>query len=180
MGKGISFEDTVFNGMFNDVNVHPAFLYTMNGEQLKEQIEGLFFHFTDCVKKRKAKEETLFVLTQIALFAQMGAIEYALWEESISLGEKIDHIRGCQCSLYKRKNKDYGNSFDRSLDEDGLIVAKIRMGDKVNRIRSLTGKNEMEVNDETLFDTYIDLSNYAFMTIRWINDKTEENETDLV
>lgn len=57
MGKGISFEDTVFNGMFNDVNVHPAFLYTMNGEQLKDQIEGLFFHFTDCVKKGRPKKK---------------------------------------------------------------------------------------------------------------------------
>src|SRR5699024_10866424 len=33
-------------------------------------------------------------------------------------------------ALYSRKNRDYGNSFDKSLDEDGLLVAKIRLGDK--------------------------------------------------
>ena len=35
--------------------------------------------------------------------------------------------------LYMRKNKDYDSSFDKSLDEYGLLVAQIRLGDKLNR-----------------------------------------------
>lgn len=72
--------------------------------------------------------------------------------------------------LYRRKNADYGNSFDKSLDEDGLIVAKIRIGDKINRITSLL-KKEAQVVDESLTDTLIDLANYCIMTILWIQDK---------
>ena len=72
--------------------------------------------------------------------------------------------------LYRRKNADYGNSFDKSLDKDGLIVADIRIGDKINRITSLL-KKEAQVVDESLTDTLIDLANYCIMTILWIQDK---------
>lgn len=72
--------------------------------------------------------------------------------------------------LYAKKNKDYGNSFDKSLDEDGLIVLKIRLGDKFNRFNSLIKQNyTYEVKDESLRDTLIDLANYAVMGVRWID-----------
>lgn len=73
--------------------------------------------------------------------------------------------------LYSKKNKDYGNSFDKSLDEDGLIVLKIRLGDKFNRFSSLIKNNYVyEVEEESLRDTLIDLANYAVMGIRWMDN----------
>jgi hypothetical protein len=75
--------------------------------------------------------------------------------------------------LFAKKNKDYGNSFDKSLDEDGLLVAKIRMMDKMLRFAQLI-KNPAEVTDEKIRDTLIDLSNYADMTIMWMDAKEEE------
>lgn len=75
--------------------------------------------------------------------------------------------------LYCRKNKDYGDSFAKSLDEDGLLVAKIRIGDKVNRYSTLMkNKVDAQVKEETLVDTLIDMANYTIMTIMWIEDKT--------
>ena len=37
----------------------------------------------------------------------------------------------------KRKNADYGSSFDQTLDEFGLVASATRMSDKFNRFKSL-------------------------------------------
>lgn len=82
---------------------------------------------------------------------------------------------------HTQKNHDYGNSFDKSLDADGLLVAKIRLGDKYNRFSSLL-KKEAEVKDESIKDTLLDLANYAAMTLRWMEeneDKDKLNKRDL-
>lgn len=83
---------------------------------------------------------------------------------SVIITEMID--------LHHKKNADYGNSFDKSLDEDGLLVAKIRIGDKVNRFLTLTSKKtqEAKVSDESIEDTLIDLANYCLMTIVWMKN----------
>lgn len=81
--------------------------------------------------------------------------------------EKVTHE---MMDLYIRKRQDYGNSFDKSLDEDGLLVSKIRLGDKYSRFCSLI-KTEGLVKDEGIRDTLIDLANYAIMTIMWMEDQ---------
>lgn len=74
--------------------------------------------------------------------------------------------------LFARKNKDYGNSFEISLDEDGLLVAKIRLQDKLQRFAQLIN-NQAEVKDESIRDTIIDLANYAAMTVMWMDAQAE-------
>ena len=69
---------------------------------------------------------------------------------------------------YLKKNHDYGNSFDKSLDKFGLVASTVRLGDKMNRIESLTSKIAL-VNDESIKDTLLDLANYAIMTVMWLN-----------
>lgn len=73
------------------------------------------------------------------------------------------------------KNADYGNSFESSLEEYGLIAALIRMEDKMGRLRTLI-KSEAKVKDESISDTLRDLSNYALMASVWFdnNDITQE------
>lgn len=72
--------------------------------------------------------------------------------------------------LYERKNRDYGNSFDQTLNEFGVVAGLIRMNDKMNRIKSIYNK-DTNVKDESLEDTLIDLANYAVMTLKWLNNK---------
>lgn len=43
-------------------------------------------------------------------------------------------------NVLQSKNLAYGDSFTKSIDEDGLLVLKIRLGDKFNRISSLIKK----------------------------------------
>ena len=69
--------------------------------------------------------------------------------------------------LYNRKNADYGDSFDKTLNEFGLVASATRMSDKFNRFKSLI-KNPAQVQDEKIEDTLIDLASYAIMTIKWI------------
>lgn len=70
--------------------------------------------------------------------------------------------------IYKKKNHDYGNSFDRSLDKFGLTASAIRIGDKVNRFESLVNK-EAQVAGESIRDTLLDMANYAIMTVMWMD-----------
>ena len=69
--------------------------------------------------------------------------------------------------LHNRKNADYGDSFDKTLDEFGLVASATRMSDKFNRFKSLI-KNPAQVQDEKIEDTLIDLASYAIMTIKWM------------
>lgn len=87
-------------------------------------------------------------------------------------------------STYVRKNHDYGNSFDKSLDKFGLLASVVRMGDKMNRIESLINKSVQNpaypsvsvkdvnlVKDESIKDTLLDLANYAIMTVMWMDNQ---------
>lgn len=73
---------------------------------------------------------------------------------------------------YIDKNSDYGNSFDQSLAEFGLVASAVRMTDKLNRFKTLMDKPNGRV-DESLCDTLLDLANYAVMTARYIKEVDE-------
>lgn len=69
--------------------------------------------------------------------------------------------------IFVKKNTDYGNSFEESLEKHGVIAAIVRMEDKMSRLNTLS-KNEALVKDESIIDTLKDLSNYALMTAVWL------------
>lgn len=87
--------------------------------------------------------------------------------------EQFISITNNMTKTYAAKNHDYGNSFDDSLDKFGLIASIVRMGDKMNRLESLT-KKEAKVKDESIKDTLLDLANYAIMTVMWMNKQNEK------
>lgn len=80
-----------------------------------------------------------------------------------------DIVKG-MIATYVRKNHDYGNSFDKSLDKFGLVASVVRIGDKMNRIESLVQKEAM-VQDESIRDTLLDMANYAIMTVMWVDNQ---------
>ena len=89
--------------------------------------------------------------------------------------EKFKAITEEMVKLYEVKNKNYGNSFDKSLDEDGLLVSKIRLGDKFGRFSSLLKANSIGTKEESIEDTLIDLANYAVMTLKWMRNKKQNS-----
>lgn len=70
-------------------------------------------------------------------------------------------------SLYSKKNHDYGNSFDESLDKLGQVAAVTRIYDKTNRLVNLIAKENKNQVNESLDDTLIDLACYAIMTLSY-------------
>ena len=79
--------------------------------------------------------------------------------------------------LFEIKNKNYGNSFSKQFDEYGLTSVCIRLEDKLNRLKSLNkqiseSKNgivDINVDDESIKDTLIDLANYSVLAIMEIS-----------
>lgn len=72
----------------------------------------------------------------------------------------------------KRKNADYGSSFDQTLNEFGLVASATRMSDKFNRFKSLMRcGSTARVEDEKIEDTLMDLAAYAIMTVEWMKKK---------
>lgn len=68
--------------------------------------------------------------------------------------------------LYKKKNHDYGDSFHKTFEEEGMAMPRIRLSDKLNRFKMLSRpKEDQLVPEESIRDTLIDLANYAIMTV---------------
>jgi hypothetical protein len=68
--------------------------------------------------------------------------------------------------LFKKKNTDYGDAFANY----GAIGVIVRMGDKIQRLMSISNSGINLVNTESLRDTLIDLHNYAAMAIMLIDE----------
>lgn len=73
---------------------------------------------------------------------------------------------------YIKKNHDYGNSFDKSIDKFGLTAAVVRMNDKIERLNSLLNKDAKV--DESIRDTVMDLANYCIMTAMYLDNKEKK------
>lgn len=77
-------------------------------------------------------------------------------------------------NIYDAKNRDYGDSFSQSFKEEGMAMVRIRLGDKLNRLKNLTRGAEQQVKDESVRDTLMDLANYAIMTIMELDKESTE------
>ena len=69
--------------------------------------------------------------------------------------------------LFRKKNSDYGDSFATY----GTVGVIVRMGDKIQRLISVSKKGVALVDNESLRDTLIDLHNYAAMGIMLLDEQ---------
>ena len=83
---------------------------------------------------------------------------------------RMDQMKTVQkeaLELFAKKNADYGDAF-ANYGSVGVIV---RLGDKIQRLMSVTKNGVTLVNTESLRDTLIDLHNYAAMGIMLIDEQ---------
>lgn len=66
--------------------------------------------------------------------------------------------------IHTKKNADYGNNFHKRFEKWGFLTALLRLSDKMERLENIYEKGEIQVKDESVYDTLIDLANYAVMT----------------
>jgi hypothetical protein len=79
---------------------------------------------------------------------------------------QMSNVQQEALALFKKKNKDYGDSF-ATYGSVGVIV---RIGDKIQRLLSVSKNGIALVNNESLRDTLIDLHNYAAMAVMLIDE----------
>ena len=87
--------------------------------------------------------------------------------------KQFNELAQTMCELYEKKNADYGDSFNISLDKYGIIAALTRISDKFNRIENLILNQNKKVEDEKVEDTLIDLASYAMMTVLWMKNNSK-------
>ena len=93
----------------------------------------------------------------------------------MSTPDRVSQLSAVQqegLELFKRKNADYGDAFANY----GPIGVLIRMGDKIQRLVSITDREVALVNDESLRDTLIDLHNYSAMAVMLMDEGNKKNE----
>ena len=81
--------------------------------------------------------------------------------------EQYNVIQNKALELFTKKNKDYGDAFANF----GPIWVIVRMGDKINRLSSVTKNKISLVQNESIRDTLIDLHNYSAMAIMLMDEK---------
>tara|TARA_B100001250_G_C19216177_1_gene535866 strand:+ start:35 stop:328 length:294 start_codon:yes stop_codon:yes gene_type:complete len=89
---------------------------------------------------------------------------------NITPENREDQMRKVQeegIELFKKKNADYGDAFATY----GPIGVLVRMGDKIQRLQSITRSGIVLNDEEKIRDTLIDLHNYAAMAIMLMDDK---------
>lgn len=77
----------------------------------------------------------------------------------------FDDILKEMSEVHQRKNADYGNNFHKRYEKYGFLTALLRLTDKMERLENIYEKGKIQVKDESVEDTLLDLANYAVMTI---------------
>lgn len=102
------------------------------------------------------------------------------------IDENVVSFRDIQDKLvkiYAKKNHDYGDSFNEGCNELGVGYAFSRIFDKTKRFQTLAkgimnNNLSIEVQDETIEDTIMDLANYCMMYLAWRNKNVSIGEAE--
>jgi len=81
--------------------------------------------------------------------------------------QQMQKVQSEGLELFKKKNADYDDSF-ANYGPVGVIV---RLGDKINRLSSITETGVKLVDTESTRNALIDLHNYAAMAIMLLDEK---------
>ena len=102
-----------------------------------------------------------------------GKTKLTLSSDSVS---RFREIVEAMANTYEAKNKDYGNSFDKSIDKYGYVAFFVRSGDKMERAESIITSGKTEVKDESIKDTLLDNAVYCIMAAMKIERDIENNK----
>jgi hypothetical protein len=80
---------------------------------------------------------------------------------------QLSNVQEEAYNLFEQKNTDYGDAFATY----GPIGVIIRIGDKINRLASVSHNKIELVQNETIRDTLLDLHNYSAMAIMLMDNK---------
>ena len=85
----------------------------------------------------------------------------------MSRRERFEKVQEEGKQLFVKKNADYGDAFANY----GPIGVLVRIGDKIQRLSSITKNKVQFVDNESIRDTLIDLHNYSAMAIMLLDEE---------
>ena len=92
--------------------------------------------------------------------------------------EKHKKICDSLNEVYIQKNKAYGNSFGETFEKLGIISAVTRITDKYNRLVNLATHPSIDIGDESIKDTLLDMANYCIMTYMELDKEDQPGPHD--
>lgn len=117
---------------------------------------------------------------EIFLYLNVSCIEsfHKENEDKLVSCKEIEFVKLTRQMLetFKKKNADYGDSTTQTFKEFGLTSYAIRLNDKLNRIKSFCKKGELEVKDERIIDTLMDMASYCLLAVMDVKNQKENNE----
>lgn len=113
-----------------------------------------------------------FVLSKTLSNIWNAMIEKTL--EDVSNDKGYDAVLKEMKDTYERKNSDYGNSFEKTLNEFGLTPGIAQIYHKFERVKQLAKSPDAKVN-ESMRDSLLDMCNYIAMTVAWMDKEGKEN-----
>lgn len=90
---------------------------------------------------------------------------------------KFFNVVNRQFEIYEKKNRDYGDSFNITLNKFGSISFVTRLADKYLRLEQLVKEMAM-VADESFDDTVSDMVNYGIMYLMWKEEERSKTNAD--
>ena len=133
---------------------------------METKINSEYQKIIDKLEEAKKTKNTSYIDEAIYILTHLGTMP-----ELSDNVKQFMSITQNMAKTYAAKNHDYGDSFEQSLDEEGMAASRIRMGDKWNRYKTLSKTKDIRVKDESIKDTLLDMANYAIMTVMWMNKK---------
>lgn len=100
-------------------------------------------------------------------YKQQEELFKSSFDKATTRVEQMSKVQKEGLELFTKKNADYGDAF-ANYGPVGVIV---RLGDKIQRLSSVSKNGVTLVNNESLRDTLIDLHNYAAMAIMLMDEK---------
>ena len=91
---------------------------------------------------------------------------------------EFEQITKLMIDTYRRKHHDYGQSTKDTYRKYGPVSMAVRMRDKLNRFETLIElekRGDQIMVNESLFDTLLDLANYAIITMIEQKDLMNDN-----
>ena len=139
------------------VNVLSNTVSTEKGyvEFLKQQQEYLLSRINIESNRLEVEYMKMHGIGEIIKIIGLSSLVYL----SKNTSKGIEVIEEENKELFKKKNKDYGKSYE----DFGLMGIIVRMNDKINRIKSIYLKEEIEVKHEAIEDSINDLYNYSIL-----------------
>ena len=105
----------------------------------------------------------------IDLLKSMEIPSTRITEDVISFTKKVEDV----VSIHAAKNKDYDGAFYKTMKKYGLVALCIRFSDKMDRLDSILKSGSIQVQDESVEDTLIDIAAYAIMGLVELDRKNE-------